>query len=450
MALYDSVAQRYPDDHLADDALFMSAYIDPYPQGAIAKYQRLREQYPESEHDLGALYHLLQLYRKVGDYAMASNLCQEFMERYPDSYYSQTVFLNYVSNLLMAGEKSAAINYVLEKAQTNRQLRDQFPSEYRDLPTSELWSAVARPRVAMVQRVGKVWIINYEKDSTSQNSRKLIQSYLDNEANIKKAIAILDIAIPGRNQPVFSKLDSLYFTTELFQEFHVTKALQCAYDNLRRGNYVQAANISLGLINNPLIRDPSEAYWILGQAYPRYDLPSMAFQSLKRAFKGLVSPEDRMACLDGMIKYAPESTTVEAILREAVRDTTFSNYERVKLATRLMGLLNIRNADLSEIETVSNALSDLDANKLGPVHRTLASIYFGRGLLGETEKEVERLVDTAPDEAVHFYLRCALYQRYVNNDQRGSRSLLDKALGICSQAGLQRQQSEVLALIKEW
>lgn len=27
MALYDSVAQRYPDDHLADDALFMSAYI---------------------------------------------------------------------------------------------------------------------------------------------------------------------------------------------------------------------------------------------------------------------------------------------------------------------------------------------------------------------------------------------------------------------------------------
>ena len=436
MPLYDSVAQRYPDDHLADDALFMSAYIDPYPQSAIAKYQRLREQYPGSEHDLGALYRLLQLYRKVGDYTMSSELCQEFMERYPDSYYSQTVFLNYVSNLLMAGDREEAVRYVLDKMREVQQLREQIPLKYRDLPENELWRTT--------------WTLRYKKDSTSENNRKLIQHYLDSKGVVEKAVAILDIAIPAVDQPVLSSLDSLYFTAEVFQNFHVTKALLRAYDNLRRGNYVQAANISLSLVNNPLIRDPSEAYWILGQAYPRYYLPSMAFQSLKAARKGLVSPEDRMACLNGMIKYAPGSITVEATLREAIADTSFSSYDRVKLAARLMRLLNMRGAELKEVEAVSNPIGDLENRMLGPVHKTLASIYFGRGLLDEAEGEADKLVGTAPDEAVNILLRCAFYRRYINDDQTGSHSLLDKALGICSQAGLQKQQSEVIALVKEW
>lgn len=436
MALYDSVAQRYPDDHLADDALFMSAYIDPYPPSAIAKYQRLREQYPESEHDLGALYHLLQLHRTIGNYATANRLCQEFLERYPDSYYNQTVFLNYVSNLLMDGKEKEAVRYVLEKAQDAQRLQDQLPAEYEELPVNELWRTF--------------WQLRFEKDSASQNKRKLLRSYLDMKANVEKAIAILDIAIPGGSQPVLGAVDSLYFTAEAFQEFHVTKALLRAKENLRKRNHIQAANIALSLVNNPLIRDPSKAYYILGQVYPRYYLPRRAFQSLKRAYRGLSSAEERLTGLKQMIDYAPDPKAIEKPLRQALQDTSLSPYNRVNLAARLMGMLNVQNASMEKIESVWDELGGLEAKALSPAHRTMAYIYFGRGLLDKAEQEADSLVTTAPDGAVRVLLRCAFYHRYVKDDLKGSRKLLEKTLGICSQAELQKQQSEVLALIKEW
>jgi len=138
MAFYDSVTVLFPSHHLADDALFLSAYIDPNLQNSMEKYHQLRNQYPESEHDLGALYHLLQLYRKTGDYITSNAMCQEFIERYPDSYYYQSVFLYYVSNLLMSGEQGEAVKYVQVKAQEKQQLWKQIPNEYIDLPDKDL------------------------------------------------------------------------------------------------------------------------------------------------------------------------------------------------------------------------------------------------------------------------------------------------------------------------
>ncbi|HDY75239.1 MAG TPA: tetratricopeptide repeat protein, partial [Candidatus Marinimicrobia bacterium] len=284
MAFYDSVTVLFPSHHLADDALFLSAYIDPNLPNSLAKYHQLRSQYPDSEHDLGALYHLLQIYRTTGDYIKSNTLCTEFIELYPDSYYTQSIFLYYVSNLLMSGEQSEAVKYVQKKAKEKQQLWEQIPKEYVDLSDNELRR--------------KAWNLRYEKDSTSQDNRKIIQSYLDTKITLNKAITILDFAIPKRSQPVLDNVDSLFFTTGVFQEYHVSYALERARENLRNRNYVQAANISMDLVNNPLVRDPSEAYWILGQIYPRFYLPSYSLQVLRIAKPGLILQEDRMACLE--------------------------------------------------------------------------------------------------------------------------------------------------------
>ncbi len=82
-----------------------------------------------------------------------------------------------------------------------------------------------------------------------------------------------------------------------------------------------------------------------------------------------------------MVDYAPDSKAVEAQLRDAIRDTSFSDYNRVKLAVRLMGLFDVRNANLSEMKAVWDALQSIEDKALSPAHRTMAYIYFGRGLL---------------------------------------------------------------------
>jgi len=153
-----------------------------------------------------------------------------------------------------------------------------------------------------------------------------------------------------------------------------------------------------------------------------------------------------------MVDYAPDSKAVEAQLRDAIRDTSFSDYNRVKLAVRLMGLFDVRNANLSEMKAVWDALQSIEDKALSPAHRTMAYIYFGRGLLDKAQQEAAMLVVSVPepDDAIRVLLRCAFYSRYINDDREGLRALLGQALGISSQAGLQSQQNDMLALVKEW
>jgi len=246
------------------------------------------------------------------------------------------------------------------------------------------------------------------------------------------------------------KVDSLYFTTGEFQEYHVSMALESARKNLRNRNYIQAANISLDLVNNPLVRDPSEPYWILGRIYPRFYLPSFAAQSLQIAKPGLTFWDDRLACLESMIDYTLDPDDMYNQLREGISDTTFSPYNRVKLAARLMGELDFQNADISTIEAVWEELSDIGSTGPSLAHRKMASIYFGHGLLDKAEHEAELIVESEPKEAVNVLLRCAFYRRHINDNGSNSKKVLQKALGMCQKAGLERERVEIETILADW
>ena len=248
---FSDFQKRLPQNKLAAEASLMEgeAYMasQAYPQAVIA-FQTYYRTYPDHPQIEYGLYKLALCFQRLGDYSKLAEVCQELLDRNPESPY-QAMALFWTA-------------YEWDRKDENRQAEIQFIELLRNFPQSP-YSSEARLRLAMIY---------YRKDQPLEAARHflvLIDSenppgaldpniyFWTAEQNINKKEYLRAIRVYSQLADRYPRNDIIeeasYRTAQCYasmQEWEsAAEFYQRVLDDFPEGSFFEPASLGLGTAN---------------------------------------------------------------------------------------------------------------------------------------------------------------------------------------------------------